>query len=76
MIEESNDCWSHFRVAVIGLGMNNKARALALGISERQLWTWVHQGPPRALRSTPSSVLRALADDVDAQQRLHHIQDQ
>ena len=69
------ECWYRFATAIEELGPNNTARALLLGISERQLWTWLNHGPPRALRATPASVLRALADDSEYQQRLHHIQD-
>ncbi len=67
--------WPRCRTAIEALGETNSIRAVRLGLSARQLWTWTHCGPPRSLRQTPSSVLRALADDIEDRTRLHHIQD-
>jgi hypothetical protein len=65
--------WPKLRTAIEELGSTNARRAECLGLSERQLWTWTHCGPPRSLHRTPSSVLRALADDIEDRIRLHHI---
>lgn len=58
---------NRFNAAVEALGETNKARASALGISDRQLWNWRNGKLPKTLKHIPASVLRALADDKDKQ---------
>lgn len=63
-----------FNASIEALGETNKARASALGISDRQLWNWQNGRLPKTLIKIPSKVLRALAEDIE--QKLSHQPDQ
>lgn len=67
MSDQQQPTLPNFRRALARLGPNRQAQAAALGLTERQLWTWVNRGLPRPLRRMPPELLRALADDKEQQ---------